>query len=314
MSSVGVVIVTYHSRSVIDACLRTALPRAERVVVVDNHSSDGTTAQVEKWSGVTLIANGQNRGFAAACNQGIAALDTPFVLLLNPDAELMTDLTPLVRACKQPGAGAASGQLIGPDGVFQHGFAFRRLPTPGSLITEILGLNRVWPGNPWNRRLRCLDADPAQPQTVEQPAGAFLLLRRDAWERLGGFDETFYPLWFEDVDFCRRLKDQGYTIWYTPDAVARHQGAHSARQLSEERRPIYWYGSLLKYAGKHFTSTSRSAVAGVVMMLAAVRLAVAVVSGRWRGAGHGYAAVMRLGWEAVRDSKARTKPGTSLAI
>ncbi len=74
----------------------------------------------------------------------------------------------------------------------------------------MLGLNRLWPGNPVNRRYRCLDLDLEAAADVEQPAGAFLLIRRDAWQALGGFDEGFHPIWFEDVDFLKRARDAGY--------------------------------------------------------------------------------------------------------
>jgi len=101
---------------------------------------------------------------------------------------------------------------------------------------------------------------------VEQPAGAFLMLRRDVWENLGGFDEQFYPVWFEDVDFCRRALDAGYQIQYEPAAVAFHEGGHSVGLLPNGRKALYWCVSLLKYAGKHFTPGQfRGICAGVVL-------------------------------------------------
>jgi len=87
---------------------------------------------------------------------------------------------------------------------------------------------------------------------VEQPAGAFLMFRRDAWEKVGGFDEGFYPIWFEDVDFCKRLRDSGYHVYYEPGSVATHLGGHAIRKILLEKRELYWYGSLLKYGFKHF--------------------------------------------------------------
>ena len=102
-----------------------------------------------------------------------------------------------------------------------------------------------------NWHYRCYGFDYGKPAEVEQPAGAFLMFRRDAWERLG-FDEQFYPVWFEDVDFCKRLRDDGYHVYYTPRAVAAHLGGHSIQKILLEKRELYWYGSLLKYAFKHF--------------------------------------------------------------
>ena len=90
------------------------------------------------------------------------------------------------------------------------------------------------------------------PRVVEQPAGAFLMVRRQVWEELGGFDESFFPLWFEDVDFCRRIRDRGWSLYYVPEAVAKHTGGHSILSLTLEMRRIYWYRSLLRYSAKHF--------------------------------------------------------------
>ena len=87
---------------------------------------------------------------------------------------------------------------------------------------------------------------------VEQPAGAFLMIRKKVWEELGGFDESFHPVWFEDVDFCRRAVDRGYRLYYEPKAVAKHTGAHSISHLTVEKKLVYWYRSLLKYSAKHF--------------------------------------------------------------
>ena len=77
------------------------------------------------------------------------------------------------------------------------------------------------------------------------------MVRRAVWQELGGFDEGFFPLWFEDVDFCRRAVGRGYRLYYVPEAVAS-TGGHSISQLSVEKRRVYWYGSLLRYSAKHF--------------------------------------------------------------
>jgi N-acetylglucosaminyl-diphospho-decaprenol L-rhamnosyltransferase len=251
MSDVGIVIVTYNSEAEIGNSLVAALRTGADVVVVDNASRDQTVAQVAR-RGVRLIANAVNRGFAAAANQGFAALKSRYVLLLNPDAVIQTDLAPLCRACDLPGVAAAGGLLLGPDGAPQTGFNVRRLPTPAALILEVLLLNRAWPKNPINRRYRGLDWNLAKSVEVEQPAGAFLMVRRAVWQELGGLDEGFQPLWFEDVDLCRRIRDRGYRILFIPDAVANHTGAHSIVKLPVVLRNFYWYGSLLRYSAKHF--------------------------------------------------------------
>jgi len=112
---------------------------------------------------------------------------------------------------------------------------------------------------------------------VEQPAGAFLMIRRQVWEDLGGLDEQFYPIWFEDVDFCKRLRDHGYRVYYEPGAVAKHQGGHSIRKILLENREIYWYGSLLKYAFKHFHWGTSRVLCLAVLIGSLMRMAVGIV-------------------------------------
>jgi N-acetylglucosaminyl-diphospho-decaprenol L-rhamnosyltransferase len=252
---IGIVIVTFNSRDEIGPCLDAAVPSGADIMVVDNASTDDTAADVRK-RGVRLIANQTNRGFAAAVNQGIAALQTPYVLLLNPDAVLLGGLDALREACDLPAAAGAGGKLVDIDGRPQIGFMVRQLPTAWTLILEALLLNKVAPNNPVNQRYRGLQLNYNMRIPVEQPAGAFLMVRRAVWQELGGFDERFFPLWFEDVDFCRRAVDRGLRLFYVPEATARHRGGHSISRLTLEKRRVYWYGSLLSYSAKHFRPLS----------------------------------------------------------
>ena len=251
MPDIGIIIVTYNSADEIEACLDAALATGADIVVVDNASADATVEKATR-RGARVIANSVNRGFAGAANQGVAALSNPYLLLLNPDAVILTSLDPLRDACNLPESAGAAGQLVNADGSPQAGFMVRRLPTPGALILEALLLNRVWPANPVNRRYRCLDWNSSVRSRVEQPAGAFLMVRRAVWEELGGLDESFFPLWFEDVDLCSRIHDRGFSLFYIPEVVAKHTGGHSIPHLPVEMRLNYWYRSLLRYSAKHY--------------------------------------------------------------
>jgi len=276
MRQVGIVIVTYNSASEIGACLDAAMATGAEVIVVDNASTDGTLELVRQ-RGATLIANPMNRGFAAAVNQGIHLVSADYILLLNPDAVLQGSLEPLRAACEVPGAGAAGGKLVDLEGGVQAGFSVRRLPRPLDLALEILLVNRLWPGNPANWHYRCYDLKYDEPAEVEQPAGAFLMIRRQVWEELGGLDEQFYPIWFEDVDFCKRIRDRGYHVYFEPRAVAAHRGGHSIRKILLENRELYWYGSLLKYAFKHFHSGASWVLCLAVLIGSLMRMAIGVV-------------------------------------
>jgi N-acetylglucosaminyl-diphospho-decaprenol L-rhamnosyltransferase len=273
----GIVIVTYNSGAEIGACLDAAAVTGAEIVVVDNASSDHTVAEVTRRN-VRLLVNPTNRGFAAATNQGFAVLNCAYVLLLNPDCVIESSIEPLRNACDLPGCAGAGGLLLDAAGKPQIGFMVRGLPTAATLALEALLLNRVWSGNPVNRRYRGMGLDYTIRSEVEQPAGAFLMIRKKIWQELGGFDESFHPLWFEDVDFCRRTVDRGYRLYYEPQAVAKHTGAHSISHLTLEKKRFYWYRSLLKYSAKHFRPFAFRvvclAVAGGSVLRMIVELAV----------------------------------------
>jgi|SRR5579884_3410317 len=273
MSSIQVVIVTWNSERQVARALASCAQMP--VIVVDNASTDRTIERVREFPNVELIANTVNRGFAAAVNQGFGASTAPCVLLLNPDVELLGDPELLARACLSPGVVAATGRLLGAAGQPQRGFAIRRLPRPSALAFEALGLNALAPWNPVNRRYRHLDFDFDYDQDVEQPPGAFLAIRRETWLALGGFDEQFFPVWFEDADFCRRALELG-RIRYVPSVTARHEGAHSVSRLDWSSREQYWYGSLLRYARKHFSQSAFRGVCGAVLLGSIVRAFVGV--------------------------------------
>ena len=261
-------------------------------IVVDNASSDRTVELARERTHVHVIVNRENRGFAAAVNQGIAASEEDFLLLLNPDANLLTAVDALVAASEQYGLSA--GKLVGQDGIprpignrpprkvgdAQTGFTIRRLPTPSSLIFELFGINRLWSSNPVNRRYRYLDRDLDENGPVEQPAGAFLMTRRDVWKTLQGFDESFYPVWFEDVDYCKRALDSGYRIEYVPLVQAAHQGGHSVGLIPPGCRALYWCVSLTRYAAKHFHSAGYRAVCLAVVLSSFPRMVARMIQDR----------------------------------
>ncbi len=299
MHDLGIVIVTYNSQAEIGPCLDAALriPQA-RIVVVDNASHDGTRTEVER-RGVALLANAENRGFAAAVNQGVRAIGAEYVLLLNPDAMVEGGVEDLVRCCSRSNVGAAGGKLVDLEGRPQTGFCVRRFPSAVTLAFEALLLNRLWPRNPINRRYRCLDVDLSMPARVEQPAGAFFLFRHETWVRLGGFDEGFYPLWFEDVDFCKRARQAGLEIWYTPGAVAKHTGGHSVSGLPLEVRELYWYRSVIRYAAKHFPSWQGRLLSLAVILGSVIRMLYGMAAGRSRGVLTAYSRVIRLAGRCI---------------
>jgi N-acetylglucosaminyl-diphospho-decaprenol L-rhamnosyltransferase len=151
----------------------------------------------------------------------------------------------------------------------------------------------LWPRNPVNRMYRELNRDLNQAGEAEQPAGAFLMFRKDVWEKLGGFDEQFYPVWFEDVDFCRRALDAGYRIRYEPAAVVSHEGGHSVGKIPAGCRAIYWCVSLLKYGAKHFRPWAFRGICSAVVLGSVPRLVAGMISERSLSPLVGYLKIMR---------------------
>jgi N-acetylglucosaminyl-diphospho-decaprenol L-rhamnosyltransferase len=251
------ILVTYNSGAAIGACLEALAREDCEIIVVDNASQDDTVQRVEDfvvWHELRLLANDSNLGFAAAVNQGAHEASGDVLLLLNPDTIAEAGAVKALMQCMEANqAAAAGGALLRADGQPARGFAFRRLPTLGALLCEIMLINQLWPQNPANRNYRCLDADYSRQQEIEQPAGACFAIAREAWNAVGGFDDNFFPVWFEDVDLCQRLHDRGTKIFYCPAARFHHSGAHSVGQMSFRDKQVFWYTNMLRYARKHFS-------------------------------------------------------------
>jgi GT2 family glycosyltransferase len=271
---VAAVIVTYNSGREIGRCLRS-LTGPDEIVVVDNASSDDTVEEVRRVQPqARVLVNAESRGFAAAVNEGVRASRSELVLLLNPDLELGGSLDgacALARTASLPEVGLAAGRLDDAAGEYQSGFSVRSLPTAGMLAAEALLLNRLWPRNPWNRRWRAAGFDPDRAQGCEQPAGAYWMFRRDVFERVGGMDEDFHPLWFEDVDFCRRVLDAGFQVRFEPEPRAKHAGGHSLRSVSARARHHAWYRNLLRFSQKHHSKMAAHGVKAAVLVGLAMR-------------------------------------------
>jgi N-acetylglucosaminyl-diphospho-decaprenol L-rhamnosyltransferase len=287
MPRCSVIVVTYDSSAHIEACLRALASQDCEIIVVDNASQDDTTARVcslEEQLPLQLITISRNVGFAGGVHQGARAAASDVLLILNPDAIAEPNAIDALLACfAATGASAVGGALLESNGQPARGFAFRRLPTLTSLSFEVLLVNRVWPGNPVNRWYRCLDADYSRQQPVEQPAGACLAVTRKAWDSVGGMDADFFPVWFEDVDFCARLRSSGATIVYCPTAHFHHSGAHSVGQLEFRDRQMFWYQNMGRYAAKRFSAAKVMALRLAILAGMGLRTVACLIGSAPRG-------------------------------
>lgn len=252
----SILIVNWNAGPLLLPCVRAAVSTGEEVIVVDNASSDGSADHLAALVPAARVFRApENRGFAGGVNLAARHATGDWLLLLNPDTRIGIDAVRALRdaLARRPDAAAAGGCLVDEAGRPQHGFTVRRFPTLASIASDLLLLDEAWPGNPFRRRYLAADVplDGEVPLEVEQPAAACLMLRRGAFDEVGGLDERFHPAWFEDVDLCRRLVAAGHRILLVPRARVTHAGGVSLRTLDAPAFARAWYRNLRRYVSKH---------------------------------------------------------------
>jgi len=264
-----IVIISYNVRDRLRDCLRNL--SGQRAIVVDNASGDGSAAMVRtEFPAVELIANTNNHGFAAACNQGIAASTEDFIFILNPDTLVTpTALQTLLDVMQaEPRAGACGPRILNPDGSLQP--SCRSFPTLPRLILDELGFGKLFPHSKFFGGYRMTWWAHDQLREVDQLMGAALLLRRAALEQVGAFDERFF-MYFEEVDLCLRLHDAGWKVLFVPGAEVMHHGGQSARQVLQEAT-LYRYRSLVAFYRKHYPAWHLTVLKVVIGVAITMRL------------------------------------------
>ncbi len=231
--SVTAVVVSWNVRDPLRECLSALRDEASgcllEIFVVDNASPDGSAAMVAaEFPEARLIANSDNTGFAAACNQALRGARGQYFALVNPDARVAPGaLGKLVRFLSgRPQAGAAGPCLLNPDGSLQpNGGPFPSLWGTFLRVVRVSAIARRW----YDRRFRWGRGDFDRAARVQQLSGACLMLRRAALEGVGLLDEQFF-LYFEEVDWLLRARQAGWEAWYVPSARVTHRWAASTSQ------------------------------------------------------------------------------------
>lgn len=256
--TLDIVIVNWNAGALLADCIasmagvsQTAF-RFGQVVVVDNASTDSSADRLDGLAGpatpLVVQHNPTNRGFAAACNQGAVAGHGDWILFLNPDTRLAADTLDraISFAIGDPSIGTLGIALVDETGERQRSCA--RTPTPLRLVAQGVGLDRLLPSlfpphfmTEW---------DHADTRKVDQVMGAFLMIPRTLFERLGGFDERFF-VYFDDVDLCLRVRQAGFAVVHYAGATAFHQGCGTTEGV-RDRRLFYSLRSRLLFSAKHF--------------------------------------------------------------
>ena len=292
-ASVTLVFVAWNARQHLARALDAAVATGWPVIVVDNASTDGTSEYVRvRVPEAQLVAADRNLGFAGGVNAGVREASTAWVLVLNPDIVLTrAAVDRMLRAGTEPTVGAIGAQLFGPDGHPQPGYSLRRFPTLGTWTADLLLLDHLWPDNPASRRYLAADLDRTRDQDIEQPSAACLLVRRAAFDAVGGLDTQFHPAWFEDVDFCQRLHAAGWRLRYVADAHVVHEGGVAMRALGLGSFSAIWYRNLLRYVAKHGSVAARVSIRPLLVIGMILRIVISLLRGRRREA-RAYVAVL----------------------
>jgi N-acetylglucosaminyl-diphospho-decaprenol L-rhamnosyltransferase len=297
---VAVVVVSWNTRNLLRRCLESFASEADRglveVWVIDNASTDGSPELVRDHFGwAHLIAPAENLGFGRAVNLAVRRSSAEWIAVANADVAVRpTALAALLEAgARDPAAGAIAPRLLLPDGSTQHSvFGFPTVPFAFLLAT---GAYRLWPGLA-DRLAMMGHWDTERARRVPWAVAAFLLVRRAAWDEVGGFDERQW-MYAEDLDLGWRLREAGWATRYEPRAVVDHENSASTSQMFGPDVAPQWqrstYGCLARRRG-------------IVRTWAVALLNFAGAGGRW--AAYGLVATVRPEYAGRRDAWGRWAP------
>ncbi len=281
--TLSTIIITYNNERTIERCLRMLLQATKNyqseLIIVDNNSHDKTCELVSEFFQdqsnnlkVDLIRNQENYGFAHAVNQGLKIINGKFILLLNPDAFIRLGAVELMLNfidCHLK-VGLVGPQFIFPNGQIQSSFG--RLPNFRRAFFHLTKLEKIFPGgmyqafNIWNKK------NFFKNKKVDWLGGGCWLFKKELIKTVGYFDENFF-LYLEDIDYCLRLTQAGYQIYYLPAAKVEHDLSHSLKDSSFKKKAMIIKKSWCYYWQKHFRE--RKLAGYLISVLIALKILIA---------------------------------------
>lgn len=299
---ISIVIVNWNSGPLLEKCIRSLIQNAAgcEIIIVDNASTDSSLCFSDRIdSDLSILRNDRNIGFAAGNNLGWHSSKGDPVLFLNPDTECYPDSIKLLErtftidrmVC------AAAGRLVDPSGKTQVKFNVRAFPGIGTVAAEMFFIDEIWPFKRWFLKHCTPDSEVAV--DVEQPAAACFMITKRALESVGGFDEKFYPAWFEDVDLCRRILKQGGRILYQPRARFLHHGGCSLGTLSRQDFLEFFHTNQIRYFKKHHSRKTAGRVRRLIVLGLYLRSVLSLAYPLAPGASR--AAAVKTFWKAARQ-------------
>jgi GT2 family glycosyltransferase len=269
-----VVVVNWNTGGYLADCLESVYASAKgsswlgRVIVVDNASTDGSLELAAPWlrePQTVLVRNAGNRGFGVACNQGARAGTAALLLFLNPDARLAPGVVERIGQFLASPTGSNVGicgvRILDDDG--RPGVVGGPFPTPRLLIGHMTGLWRVAPSLFPRRH----PPAPAESQFMDHVIGAFLVIRRQLFEQVNGFDERYF-MYHEEIDLCQRCRELGWLTFYLADVHVFHASNVSSDKI-RAKRLFYVLRSRHQYGNRHWT---RRESIGMVLLSLTVEL------------------------------------------
>lgn len=279
---VAVIIVNYNVAFFLEQCLNAvqkamSLMPAE-VWVVDNNSVDGSVAMVrEKFPWVKLIDNKDNKGFSSANNQAMRLSSCPYQLLLNPDTVIEEDtLKKVVEYMNaHPKVGGLGVRMVDGKGVFLPE-SKRGLPTPAVAFYKIFGISRLFPKSKIFGKYSLSYLSEFETNEVEILSGAFMLLRKEALDKVGLLDEAFF-MYGEDIDLSYRITQGGYTNVYFPETRIIHYKGESTKKSSVNYVFVF-YRAMIIFARKHFSQKNAKLFSFLIHCAIYFRAGLAITS------------------------------------
>lgn len=279
----SVVIVSYNVsaflRNALQSVIYSARGTVHEITVVDNDSSDDSAAMVRKeFPAVRLIVSERNEGFAAACNRGILASSGNFILILNPDT--VTGPDAIARALEfmrtHPDAGAAGGHMTDGHGRFLPE-SKRGVPSPLASVFRFTGLCRLFPRSAVFNAYYLGNRPENETCRADILTGAFMLIRREALNKTGLFDASFF-MYGEDIDLSWRIRKTGYFNYYLHDVSVTHFKGSSSVQNREEAVSHFW-DAMVIFAEKHLKRGWHMPVRAAVSLFKGISLTRLRVAG-----------------------------------
>jgi len=255
----SIIIVNYNVKeflqNLIHSIEKATLNITKEIIVVDNASDDGSNEFIKNnFPQIKLIANNKNLGFGKANNLGLKETLGKFILLINPDTIVAEDTLEKMMEFfrKNPEAGLAGCKILNPDGTLQ--LACRRsFPGPWTSLTKVTGLSSLFPNSKIFARYNLTYLDENQSYEVDAISGSFMMMKREVYEKVGGFDEQFF-MYGEDLDLCYRIQKAGFKVFYVHSTQIIHYKGESTKRSSLDETKVFYYAMHL-FVKKHFSSS-----------------------------------------------------------